>query len=447
MTSKRVLSVVAAGLVVGASGLFAQPDPVRIATYNIQFLNANEKVQRYTDLKELIAAVDADVYALQEIDNRAALERVFDPATWQLVIDDDSSDNQDLAVAVRAPLEVVGISNLDANDDDFLFPDASDYFFPNRRDVLNVRIQVPGFSEDLHVLVVHLKARVGGRRNTNGRRAGAAARILERLEHDFDEVPHILLGDFNDNPDDQSLNILETGDPDAQIRIEDEIGSFMVNLTEPLAAQGQVTNSLTNLDVDPHTGQIFNIDNDSRDRNFELRNTNEHTGDILFDQILIPRWMLGHYVPNSITIFTGEENLGSSDHLPVYADFIFIDSQPTSLSLGIQVVELLPNPIGRDAGNETVTLKNFASTPVDLTGWRLRDRSGNVLELSGHTINAGQRLTILIPANAEGYSVFPLSNSGDRIELLNPAGQTVHVVSYESDEANAGATILRGSGP
>jgi hypothetical protein len=51
-------------------------------------------------------ALDAHVIDLQEIADRAALERVFPPAEWHMVIDDDSTNAQDLAVAVRKPLRI-----------------------------------------------------------------------------------------------------------------------------------------------------------------------------------------------------------------------------------------------------------------------------------------------------------------------------------------------------
>jgi hypothetical protein len=52
----------------------AQNVPVRVATYNIQYLDTANSQDRFD------AAVGAHVWALQEIDDRAALEKVFDPA-------------------------------------------------------------------------------------------------------------------------------------------------------------------------------------------------------------------------------------------------------------------------------------------------------------------------------------------------------------------------------
>lgn len=106
-------------------------DLVRVATYNIRFLNTgvagvDEAGDRLEKLREVIELLDADVVGLQEIDDRAALELVFSGQDWLIIIDDDSGENQDLALAVRKPLEVLGCGDdLDADDEHFLFEDAA----------------------------------------------------------------------------------------------------------------------------------------------------------------------------------------------------------------------------------------------------------------------------------------------------------------------------------
>ena len=348
-------------VLLGATPGRAQESRFRVATYNIQFLNAGNNAARLQDVREAIAALNADIIGLQEIADRDALEAVFDPGAWDLVIDDQSSDDQDLAVAVRRPLRV--LSGLDADDDDFLFPDEQEFFFPNRRDVLDVEVEIPGSETPLHVLVVHQKARSGGRNTTNPRRVGAAALIVEALEHGFDEVPFVLLGDFNDNPDDASLNILETGDPNATIEIENDQGGFLTNLAEDLVQEGLISHSTNGMSVDSATGALINIDHESRDRNFDLRHTDAHTGQILFDQILIPPVLLARYVAGSITAFNGAENVGASDHLPVFADFRIEGGIVEPQTTGVLIVALLPNPAGEDAGHEPSPWRTSTTKP------------------------------------------------------------------------------------
>src|SRR5262245_36515695 len=86
----------------------AAQQAVRVASYNIKFLSTgvSSKGDRLTKLKQVIALLDADVIGLQEIDDRAALELLFPPADWDIYIDDDSNDDQDVAVVVRHPFTI-----------------------------------------------------------------------------------------------------------------------------------------------------------------------------------------------------------------------------------------------------------------------------------------------------------------------------------------------------
>ena len=84
---------------------------IRVADYNIKFLSAtalNAKPQRKERLQAVIEELKPDIVALQEIRDRQALEQLFDPNTWSILIDDDSGDDQDLAIVVKRPLKVQG---------------------------------------------------------------------------------------------------------------------------------------------------------------------------------------------------------------------------------------------------------------------------------------------------------------------------------------------------
>ena len=148
--------------------------------------------------------------------------------------------------------------------------------------------------------------------------------MLQVFERDFDDRDFILVGDFNDNPDDRSLNILETGDPNAPWGPEEIDGPFMVNLTEPLMAIGHVSHGKG--PGDSVSEQVNTLDPASRQRNNLARGTSQHTGMILFDQILIPVRMRERYVDGSTKVFNhasalrGSEPTRASDCLPVFAD-------------------------------------------------------------------------------------------------------------------------------
>lgn len=416
---------------------------VRAATYNIRFLDVAElptQGGRADSLKKVIRLLETDVIGLQEIDDRPALEAIFDPAEWQLVIDDDSGSNQDLAVAVRRPLEVVGFAaHLDADDEHFLFEEESHLWFPNRRDVLAVEVRLQAEDVTFMVLVHHAKARAGGRAATDFRREEASKRLVQALETEFHERDFVLLGDFNDAPDDRSLNILETGDPDAPAGPEDDQGPFLVNLTESLYAAGHVSFGRKNNDV--HEGKIDTLDPEARDRNNDARGTDAHTGDQLFDQILIPVRMVPRYVLGSTQVFDvaaaalGNEETRASDHLPVVAEFLFGEEPPVVEEDGIlQIVALLPNPVGEDAGNESVTIRNPGPSEASLDGCELRDRAENAFALPG-TIAPGSDREIVMTT----FSM-PLNNSGDEVRLVCDE-EVLHVVQYTREQVVEGATI------
>ncbi len=431
---------------------------VRVATYNIQFLNDNISAERAERLRTVVRRLAADVIALQEIDDRAALENIFPTQDWQVVIDDDSGDTQDVAVAVRKPFKVVGLNDdpedLDADDDDFLFPSESDPVienaFPNNRDVLKVEVEVPDSGGSrFFVFVVHAKARVQsgrpGRNFTEPRRVAAAEHLLRALEQGFDESDFVVLGDFNDNCDDRSLNVLETGNPTVLASKEEADGPFLINLCEPLIALGHVSHGRTEADI--QGDRINTIDPLSRDRNFNAVGTNVNTGDILFDQLLIPIRMGGRHIPGSTQIFDepvaiqGPGSSRASDHLPVFADFAFGGDEdddvppPPPGNRGIRIVSLLPNPDGPDEGNETITIANGTGEALSLDGWLLRDRAGNELALSG-SVEAGGTRVITLPRNS-----VPLNNSGDDVALIDDRGEVRHRVTYAANQVRPGQEV------
>jgi endonuclease/exonuclease/phosphatase family metal-dependent hydrolase len=429
-------------------GVAQAQEPLRVATYNIRFLDADKlssEGDRRDKLRQVIERLEADIIGLQEIKDRRALETIFPPTEWLLVIDDESGDEQDLAVAVRRPLRVVRPASLNADDADFLFSGADETFFPNRRDVLSVEVAVSD-TETLTVLVTHAKSRLGGRAATDARREGASARLVQVLERDFDEKNFILLGDFNDTPDDRSLNILETGDPNAPGQAEDEPGSFLINLTEPLYAAGHVTFGRTSADA--AGGRVRTIEPGARAFNNQERGRETHTGDQMFDQLLVPVRLRERHVPNSTAVFDldiaalGTDATRASDHLPVYADFLFGSGDPDGEGEGsraeVSIVGLLPNPAGPDEGREAVILATGGASGIDLTGWRLRDRAGNVAELSGR-VEPASELEIVMREHR-----MPLNNDGDVVELLRPNGTPVHRVSYRREEAQSGQIIRFG---
>jgi len=102
---------------------------------------------------------------------------------------------------------------------------------------------------------------------------------------------------------------------------------------------------------------------------------------------------------------------------------------------GVHISALLPNPEGQDEGNEWVQLKNESSAEVNLIGWKLRDKAGHTVVLTG-SIPSGAELKIRLRAGQ-----MPLNNNGDEIELLDAASSIVDKVRYTSGQVVPGRQI------
>jgi len=163
---------------------------------------------------------------------------------------------------------------------------------------------------------------------------------------------------------------------------------------------------------------------------------------ILFDQIVIPVRMRERHVDGSTKVsnhasaLRGSTQARGSDHLPVFADFIFGGVEPPSPPVAaLRIRSLLPNPDGADEGHEQVTIGNGTTEEVNLPGWMLRDRAGNRFALSG-VLPAQQALTLTMQA----FSV-PLNNSGDDVSLIDPQGHVRDHVSYSAAQAASGQVV------
>jgi hypothetical protein len=143
---KVLILVMCSATLAAAASISLAEETVRIATYNVRFLNAGIGEDRLEHLWQVVENLDADVIGLREIDDRAALELAFPADEWHTIIDDGSGDAQDLVLVVRKRFRVLDFDGdgLDASDEHFLFPESSDWrFFPRRGDVLCVQIGLP----------------------------------------------------------------------------------------------------------------------------------------------------------------------------------------------------------------------------------------------------------------------------------------------------------------
>lgn len=107
----------------------------------------------------------------------------------------------------------------------------------------------------------------------------------------------------------------------------------------------------------------------------------------------------------------------------------------------VRLIAALVNPLGDDAGQETVTLLNVSAATINLAGWQIRDRqlqSANEpgLALVG-MLGAGEAMRVPLRAPVL------LGNQGDDIVLVDPAGAVAQTATYTRGQGSRqGVTVL-----
>lgn len=166
----------------------------------------------------------------------------------------------------------------------------------------------------VHLFVVHWPSRRGGQIGSESRRFLVAGLLRNRVNSILTEdslANIIIMGDFNDNPDDESLiHVLQALKPDKNSRNRD-----LINLMFPLAAKNEgsychLHNFLQwdNLDQIIVSGSLF-----LGKSGLKIK------GEKAF--IFRERWLLDRNGSRPFSTYLGPRYLGGfSDHLPVYLD-------------------------------------------------------------------------------------------------------------------------------
>jgi hypothetical protein len=154
--------------------------------------------------------------------------------------------------------------------------------------------------------------------------------VVEFLNNDV-----ALLGEFNDTPDECSLNTLES-DIYTPMSIESEKEGFLIKLTESLASTNHVSYRLKRLDK---MDSIINLVN-AAILGSSLENLDNYSSDslvkkALYGQILITPGLKSRLYQSASSTLTAQIVI------PPY----------------LKIESLLPGPIGIYSGNETIKLK------------------------------------------------------------------------------------------
>lgn len=262
---------------------------VKVATFNI--LNLFDDVDDpYTGddttpakprhemerVAETLRKINADVVALQEVENRGYLQRFVDvflpDMGYEHVVLLDGPDPRGIDVALISRLPIGAVTT----HQHVVFPGvASTQSF--ERDLLAVRIEPPSH-ESFEVWVLHLKSNYDGRAHAEPIRVAEARKVRDMLDVRFAAEPDariVLCGDFNDTADSATLKtIIATG------------ATAMFDTTGNFPKERRIT-----YNKEPHRTQI--------------------------DFLLLSPTLRERYVGDSFDIVDGSVETVGSDHNPV----------------------------------------------------------------------------------------------------------------------------------
>lgn len=268
-------------------------DRITIATFNTLNLFDNHDDPYHEDegtpakpreelehLAATIRQVNADVIALEEVENRGYLER-FNKAMladmgYVHVVHYEGNDLRgiDCAVLSRFPVGTV------TSYRHITFRDAQGRTRRFERDLLRVEIKPTG-GKEFDLFAIHLKSKGSGPESDVQREAEATAirGILDDLHKQNAETRFVICGDFNDTWDSKSLEIIRGSG-------EKELKTFF----EEIPTGERIT-----YNEEPHRSMI--------------------------DFLLCSPAMARTYIPGSFKIYPGSPKETGSDHNPVASQF------------------------------------------------------------------------------------------------------------------------------
>jgi endonuclease/exonuclease/phosphatase family metal-dependent hydrolase len=272
----------------------AKPGEMVVAAYNLLNLfddyddpyradegtpaKPREQLERLADS---IRALNADVIAVEEVENRDYLERfvnVFLPEMgYKDVVLFEGNDTRGIDVGLISRIPVGEVRS----HRHFRFPGHDGGSSRFQRDVLSVTLQPEG-AEPLDVWVLHLKSNAGGREAAEPIRLAEAKEVRRLLDQELAENPAariLVMGDFNDTPETATL--------------------------KTITGQGSVA--------------LWSAGSDLSDRSLVSYNQGDFRS--VIDYILCSPSMAKQYVKGSFQIPQGSIDSTGSDHNPVTATF------------------------------------------------------------------------------------------------------------------------------
>jgi len=267
--------------------------PIKLAAYNVlNLFDDQDDPYRHDEgtppkpraelelLARTIRRLDADVLALEEVENRGYLEwfvrALLPDMGYCEIVHLESNDTRGIDCAVLSRFPVGPVTSYRH----LKFKDAGGKTMRFERDLLRVSIEPPN-RPGFDLFVVHLKSKGSGP-TSDVIRIGEAGEIRRILDHILAQTPtarFAICGDFNDTWDSRSLQIIRGSGP-----------TMLKHFFEELAPEALITYS-----KEPYRSMI--------------------------DYILVSPSMAEDYVAGSFGILDGTVETSGSDHNPVFAEF------------------------------------------------------------------------------------------------------------------------------
>ncbi|MEO1021455.1 MAG: T9SS type A sorting domain-containing protein [Bacteroidota bacterium] len=321
-------------------------DSFEVVTWNIEWFGStsrgpsNESLQ-LTNAARVIARLDADVYALQEITSQNVLNELVNASNSEIgvqeyyrgIIATHINQTQKLAYIYKpSVVSTIGAGAVRTFQDDFYWAGRLPFF-------LEIDATINGVTERLLLVNVHAKANVGSSsdlRSSYNRRLNAARDIKRFFDEREPETSIIFLGDYNDDVD-QTICGACTSSASPYSDFVDDRSNYQI-LTEPLSIQNNLGSTVGRTSIIDHimiSNELFEF--------YNAGNTSVH---------------LPGYISNY--------GNSTSDHYPVFARFDFgeptsveqTDAAPSTISLS----QNYPNPF-----NPSTTIQFSVQQPQAIT--------------------------------------------------------------------------------
>ncbi len=183
-------------------------------------------------LAQTIRKTDADILALQEVENRGYLQKFVSQMLadmgYEHIVCYESNDARGIDCAVLSRLPVGPVTSYRH----LSFTGPAGRKERCRRDLIQVRIQPPEY-DPFDVFVVHLKSKRGGGEDIRSAETGQARRTLDAILARDADARFVICGDFNDTWDSAPMKILRGEGATALASFHNDLPKGAVSFNKP----------------------------------------------------------------------------------------------------------------------------------------------------------------------------------------------------------------------